>query len=153
LGGTSPDYRDIAGRYFEPDTTLLASVRYQVGEFGVNLQQRYIPESTLDGASLTGHPWIQWEPGLALSQPPKTGQFVIDDNTVASKSYTDLTLTYDGEMSGGQSWQASLSISNLFDEDPPIIAEYNSRFSSQTIAANNYDVYGRRYMLNFRYRF
>jgi outer membrane receptor protein involved in Fe transport len=55
-------------------------------------------------------------------------------------------------MSNGQTWQASLAISNLFDEEPPIIADFGQRFSSQTITPNNFDVYGRRFMLNFRYR-
>jgi outer membrane receptor protein involved in Fe transport len=158
LGGANPDYRDIAGRYFEPDIKLIANVRYEIGAWGINLQQRYIPESTLDGASLVGAPWVQWEPGLVLPNAlpsgllPATGTFTIDDNTVQSKSYTDLTLSYDRDMASGRAWQASLSISNLFDVDPPVLPAFDTRFSSQTVPTNNYDVYGRRFMLNFRYR-
>jgi outer membrane receptor protein involved in Fe transport len=134
---------DLSGTYQEPDFTAVASARYQVGNFGINLQQRYLAESKLNELN-----FVQFEPGLVA--PP--GRITLDDNTVQSKSYTDLTLFYDGEMSNGQTWQASLAISNLFDEEPPIIADFGQRFSSQTITPNNFDVYGRRFMLNFRYR-
>jgi outer membrane receptor protein involved in Fe transport len=51
--------------------------------------------------------------------------------------------------------QASLSISNLLDVDPPVVPTFGQRFSAQSFGSspNNYDVYGRRYMLNFRYSF
>jgi outer membrane receptor protein involved in Fe transport len=72
---------------------------------------------------------------------------------VQSKAYTDLILSYRAEMRTGHNWEASLSISNVFDVDPPIIASFDTRFSSQTVLPNNFDVYGRRYLANFRYRF
>jgi outer membrane receptor protein involved in Fe transport len=151
LSGAVPVTTDLAGRYTEPDTKILATVRYQIGSFGINLQQRYIPESTLDGANPGGPAWVQWEPGVVVGP----GQITVDDNTVQSKSYTDLALFYDTDLDNGRNMQASLSISNLFDVDPPVIAVFSQRFSSQTFGAgpNNYDVYGRRYMLNFRYSF
>jgi outer membrane receptor protein involved in Fe transport len=134
---------DLSGTYQEPDFTALATARYQIGNFGINIQQRYLAESKLNELN-----YVQFEPGLVAP----AGRITLDDNTVQSKSYTDLTFFYDGEMSSGQSWQASLSISNLFDAEPPIIADFGQRFSAQTISPNNFDVYGRRYMLNFRYR-
>ena len=82
-----------------------------------------------------------------------TGVFTVDNNRVQSKSYTDLVLSYDGEMRGGQSWEASLAITNLLDEDPPVIAAFDTRFSSQTTTPNNFDIYGRRFLAGFRYRF
>jgi outer membrane receptor protein involved in Fe transport len=159
LGGAVPDYRDIAGRWFEPDLKLLASVRYDLGPWGINLQERYIPETRLDGglgpvqsAGVDNPNWVQWEPGMNVGALP-TGTFTIDDNTVQSKAYTDLILSYRAEMRTGHNWEASLSISNVFDVDPPIIASFDTRFSSQTVLPNNFDVYGRRYLANFRYRF
>jgi outer membrane receptor protein involved in Fe transport len=97
---------------------------------------------------------VQWEPGIDPGTLPG-GAFTIDDNTVQSKSYTDLTVFYETDVADGRSLQASLAITNLFDIDPPIVAAFNQRFSAQSFGAvpNNYDVYGRRYMLNFRYRF
>lgn len=131
-GGT-PD--DRSGRYDEPDFTAVATLRYQAGAYGINLQERYIPESILN------HMWVE---GVD-----------VDDNTVQSKAYTDLTFLYDAASATGQNWQASFSITNLFDVDPPVIASFSQRFSAQSFGAvsNNYDVYGRRYLLSFRYSF
>jgi outer membrane receptor protein involved in Fe transport len=159
LGGLAPDYRDVAGRWFEPDTKLLANVRYQIGSWGINWQQRYIPETRLDGglnpvqaAGVDGPNWVQWQPGMTVGALP-VGTFTIDDNTVQSKSYSDLILSYNSDMQSGASWEASLSVSNLFDVDPPVIPSFDTRFSSQTVIPNNFDIYGRRFMANFRYRF
>ncbi|HZF31140.1 MAG TPA: TonB-dependent receptor [Gammaproteobacteria bacterium] len=159
LGGAAPDYRNIAGRWFEPDVKLLANVRYGIGPWGINLQERYIPETRLDGgfapvqsAGVDNPNWVQWEPGMNVGTLP-TGTFTIDDNTVQSKAYTDLILSYTAEMRTGHNWEASLSVSNAFDVDPPIIPSFDTRFSSQTVSPNNFDLYGRRYLLNFKYSF
>ena len=45
--------------------------------------------------------------------PLPTGAFTIDDATVDAKSYTDIMLTYDGELNNGRIWQLSLAITNL----------------------------------------
>jgi outer membrane receptor protein involved in Fe transport len=159
LGGSTPDYRDIAGRWYEPDLKLLASVRYSIGAWGVNFQQRYLPETRLDGganpvqaAGVDQPNWVQWEPGMTVGVLP-TGVFTIDDNTVQSKSYTDVVLSYDGEVRTGKPWELSLAITNLLDVDPPVIAAFDTRFSSQQTTANNFDIYGRRFLASFRYRF
>ena len=51
--------------------------------------------------------------------------------------------------------RAAIAISNLFNVDPPVVADFGQRFSSQSpvIAPNNFDVYGRRYLFSFDYRF
>jgi outer membrane receptor protein involved in Fe transport len=130
---------DLSGRYTQPDFTALASVNYRVGAIGIGLQQRYIAESRLDNASLTGPNWIE---GID-----------IDDNSVESQLTTDLTLSYDAELANGRAWQAALSITNVFDTDPPVVASFGQRNSAQNTVPNNFDVYGRRYMMNFRYSF
>ena len=66
--------------------------------------------------------------------------------------YTDLTFSYDRELANGQSWQLALASPNALDEDPPVIAAFDQRFSSQGNPANAYDVYGRRYLMSFSYR-
>jgi outer membrane receptor protein involved in Fe transport len=136
---------DLSGQLAEPENRALLSARYRFGDFGVSWQQRYIGESEINGAVVT---FIQFEPGRV----PGPGQLTIDDATVDAKSYTDLTLTYDREMASGQSWELSLSLTNAFDEDPPVIPSFDQRFSSQGNPANAYDVYGRRWLLGFRYR-
>jgi iron complex outermembrane receptor protein len=135
---------DLSGELSEPDFRALLSARYQFGNFGVNWQQRYMAETGINAATIQ---FIQFEPGRV----PGPGQQTLDDATVQSKMYTDLTFFYDHETANGQ-WQFSLAITNALDEDPPVIASFDQRFSSQGNPANAYDVYGRRYLLNFTYR-
>jgi outer membrane receptor protein involved in Fe transport len=48
-----------------------------------------------------------------------------------------------------------LTVTNLFDTDPPVVASFGQRFSAQGPGStpNDYDVYGRRYSLEFNYSF
>jgi iron complex outermembrane receptor protein len=137
---------DLSGELSEPDFRALASLRYQIGAFGVTWQQRYMSETGLNGPGPINV--LQFEPGLV----PGLNQQTLDDATVQSKMYTDLTFTYDRELANGNSWQLALAITNALDEDPPVIATFDQRFSSQTNPANAYDVYGRRFLMNFSYR-
>jgi len=136
LNGTKLDY---SGAYnatvgaTEPDFRALASARYQIGKFGVDLQQRYMSEVMLNPM------WVEGRD--------------VDDNTIQSKMYTDLSLTFDGDTARGKNWRASLTVTNLFDADPPVIADFGQRFSTQSVSAGNYDYYGRLYSLAFDYKF
>ncbi len=141
-GGTPVD---LSGQLAEPENRALVSARYQFGDFGIGLQQRYIGDSELNNITIQ---FVQFQPGLT----PPAGQLTIDDATIDAKSYTDLSFFYDRELSNGQTWELSLSITNLFDEDPPVIPTFDQRFSSQSNPANAYDVYGQRFLLGFRYR-
>src|SRR5690606_23028963 len=76
---------DLAGLYTEPDFTALATLRYQAGRFGINWQQRYIAESAISVDQ------VEWYPGISVAP----GTITVDNNTVPSKTYTDLTLFYD----------------------------------------------------------
>ncbi len=140
---------DLAGQFDEPDLTAVATARYQIGKWGVNLQQRYIAPSVLSVQN-----YVQFAPGVV----PGPNQFTIDDNTVQSKMYTDLTVSYEHPLNGGHSWDLSLAVTNLLDADPPVIAYFDQRFSAQYAiggggqSGNNFDVYGRRFLLTFRYR-
>ena len=140
---------DLSGELGEPDFRGLMGVRYRVGSFGVGVQERYLASSGINSqpGPVT---YVQFEPGRV----PGPGQLTLDDATVDSKRYTDLTFTYDHDMSGGKSWQLSLAITNATNESPPIIPVFDQRFSSQSnpIGFNAYDVYGRRYLLNFAYK-
>jgi hypothetical protein len=137
---------DLSGELSEPDFRALASLRYQIGAFGVSWQQRYMSETGLNGPGPIT--MLQFEPGLV----PGLNQQTLDDATVQSKMYTDLTFTYDRELANGNSWQLALAITNALDEDPPVIPTFDQRFSAQTNPANAYDVYGRRFLVNFSYR-
>jgi hypothetical protein len=136
---------DNSNRYDEPDFEALASVRYQIGAFGIGWQQRYIPETKLNVQ------WLDWYPGIVLPTP---GTITVDDNTVEGQSVTDLTFSYDASVRNADShWGVSLAISNVFDSDPPVLADFGQRFSSQGIPANAFDVYGRRFLVSFDYNF
>jgi hypothetical protein len=134
---------DLAGELSEPGFRALAGLRYNIGNFGVNWQRRYMAEGINAGTIQ----FIQFEPGRV----PGPNQQTLDDATIQSKMYTDLTFYYDHETANGE-WDLSLAITNALDEDPPVIATFDQRFSSQTNPANAYDVYGRRYLFNFTYR-
>jgi outer membrane receptor protein involved in Fe transport len=141
-----PVTTDSANLYTEPDFEALATIQYRVGAFGTSLQQRYISDSVLNVN------WIQWEPGITLPNP---NAITVDDNTVQSKSYTDLTLFWDAGMVSDARWRVALAITNLLDVDPPVVADFGQRFSSQGaigFGQSSYDFYGRRYLLSFDYR-
>jgi hypothetical protein len=136
---------DNSNLYTEPDLEALASVRYQIGPVGIGLQQRYLAESVRNVQ------WLEWYPGIVLPTP---GTITVDDNTVESQVNTDLTFTYDASLgSSNARWAVSLAVSNLFDVDPPVIADFGQRGSSQTLQPNGYDVYGRRFLVSFDYSF
>jgi hypothetical protein len=120
-------------------------VRYQVGKFGGTWQQRYMAETGINAVTIQ---YRQFEPGLV----PGPNQQTLDDATIQSKMYTDLTFFYDSELSNGRTWQLSLAITNALDKDPPVIPAFDQRFSSQSNPANAYDVYGRRYLLSFTFK-
>ena len=111
---------DNANRFDEPDFEALASVRYQVGAFGVNWQQRYVPETVLNaGCGSNGSP---------ASRCRRRGTITVDDNTVEGQTITDLTFSYDASQRNAEArWGLSFAVSNVFDSDPPVVAEFGQR--------------------------
>lgn len=118
---------DQAGSVNRPEWRASITGSYEIGPYGVRLQQNYIDSTLIN---------IQWIEGRD-----------IDDNTISSQSVTNLALSYTGEGSGNSVWRASLNVNNLFDRDPPVIPSISTRGGSQTVSTN-YDVYGRRYQLS-----
>ena len=139
---------DNAAQLGEPNWRGLVGVRYNVGGFGVQLQERYFGSSGINPPGPVTY--IPFSPGRV----PGPNQVTVDHATVDSKRYTDLTFYYDHQMSSGKSWEVSLAITNAMNEDPPGIPVFDQRFSAQSnpIGFNSYDVYGRRYLLNFTYK-
>ena len=125
LGGTA---LDVAGALGSPDVTGNATLSYSVGPYNVRLQQRYITSTTRD---------IRWKEGVD-----------VDDNSVASGNYTNMQVGYTTEREDGSTWRISLNVTNLFDRSPPIVANYSTAGTAQSIP-NGYDLYGRRYQLSF----
>jgi iron complex outermembrane receptor protein len=115
-----------------PDWQGTFSLSYDRGPLSATVQERYISSGTYDATFVQG--------------------VDIDDNTVASAAYTNLEVSYKGEMSGRSTWQTYLNVTNLFDKDPPLVATWGFTGSTQT-NSGLFDIYGRRYNLGVRLNF
>ena len=124
-----------AGSTGTPDFTALITSTYSLGPWSVMLQGRFIEATTLTAG--TGF----WIAGVDA-----------DDVTVASNTWLNGQIAYNGEMANGAAWNVAFNVQNLFDRNPPIWASYGSRGGSQTVS-DNYDVEGRRYQLSLNYNF
>jgi hypothetical protein len=117
-----------------PENTAVATLRYGVGPWSATWQQRYISDTLVN---------VNWVEGVD-----------VDNNTIPTYSFTNLSFRYDGEsMIGGGDWSASLAINNAFDKNPPIIPGSFNRVGSQTNSGLGYDEFGRRYQLTLTMSF
>jgi hypothetical protein len=122
---------EFAGSQGYPELTANVTASYNFGRWMVQLQERYIDSVLLNRT---------WVEGVD-----------IDDNSVASQSWTNLVLRYSKNVASGGRWSASLNIQNLFDDNPPVIAANGGgRFGAQ-ITSNTYDVWGRRFQFSLNY--
>ena len=112
-----------------PEITGNVTFNYNVGPVGLQLQGRYISGDKLRRT---------WVEGVD-----------VDDNYVASSTWWNSTVRYNGELNNGATWNVGLNVLNIFDRDPPIIA---GSLGNQG-ASNQYDVYGRRYNLSLNVNF
>lgn len=67
----------------------------------------------------------------------------VDNNRIASMTWFNGRIGYNGELASGSTWNVGLNIQNIFDREPPIFGWTN----------NTYDQYGRRYNLSFNYSY
>lgn len=82
--------------------------------------------------------------------PTKIEGIDTNDNSVPTIAYTDLTASYKlGKFGGDQ--ELFVSISNLFDQDPPVDTNNPTSFSSPT--STSYDRIARYYTTGIRFRF
>ncbi len=72
------------------------------------------------------------------------------DNDIPSVFYLDARFNYDFDLAGSEA-QVYLSVTNLLDKDPPVVAQYSffTAAATQTFTALH-DVLGRRYTLGIR---
>lgn len=130
--GSNGSQDDFTGSLGNPEFTSNITANYSVGPYSVQLQGRYID------SVLRSRRWVE---GVD-----------VDDNTVPSSTWWNARLAYNGETSGGATWNVGFNIQNLFDRNPPIVPSFSSRGGSQQ-TPNSYDVFGRRYALNVNYNF
>ncbi|MEY4641718.1 MAG: hypothetical protein RLZZ227_1712, partial [Pseudomonadota bacterium] len=126
---------DVAGGTGTPKFTALLTSTYSLGPWSMMLQARHIDQTKLGGG---GALWIE---GVD-----------VDDVTVASNTWFNGQLSYNGETATGSAWNVALNVQNLFDRNPPVQPSFGSRGGSQTVS-DNYDVEGRRYQLSVNYSF
>ena len=105
-------------------------MNYNVGPYGVSLQGRYRGESIIN---------TSWVEGVD-----------VDDNTVPSYTFWNMTFSYNGKTQSGATWRVGLNVQNIFDKGPDPVQNVSTRFAIQALTG---DLYGRRYNLNFNYSF
>jgi iron complex outermembrane recepter protein len=107
------------------------SIAYTIGPWTAQLSEEWISKSKLN---------TQWVEGRD-----------VDDNMLPNYLNTDFKLGYAGDMVGDHSYDVALYVTNVFDKDPMIIPNYNSRNGSQVVS-NSFDAYGRTYALGMNFR-
>ena len=133
LGAPKVDRAGDIGTQELPEFKVTTNLTYNRGPFTAFVQARFIDDSKLDARDTEG--------------------VTISDNTVDSVLYTDARISYGRDLDNGARWEVFGSVTNLFDEDPPVVAGF-SGFTLQSSQANLslHDVLGRRYTVGFRYQ-
>ena len=131
-------YTNFVKRISTPEFTALATLNYNIADYGIMLQTTYYDSTLSNGNNegLTG-PTSNWVEGVD-----------VDDNTVASQTVFNLAFTYGRDLNNGGDWQVGFNINNLFDRDPPIIAGAGGQALS-----NSHEQFGRRYQLSLNMNF
>jgi outer membrane receptor protein involved in Fe transport len=139
--GTARDERagDV-GTAGLPKNKVTTSLRYARGPVSVFLQERYIDGGVNDRT-------------LVESATRLTGRTTIDNNTVSSVTYTDLTFSYSGGKSGGTPWETFLTVNNLTNEPPPATYPVVGRAGVPGPNSLLYDTVGRRFVAGVRVNF
>ncbi len=112
-----------------PEDKVTTSVTYARGPWSVFLQGRYIGGGTMNRNFTEG--------------------VDVDDNSVSSVSYTDLTFRFSGR-DGGAPWQVFFTANNLFNEPPPATYAGLGRAGVGGPSSVLFDTIGRRYTAGVR---
>lgn len=132
LGAAKVDFAGDVGVSEFPDFKFTTSVTWDQGPFSAFLQARYIGDGLYDARDIEG--------------------VTISDNSVDSVLYTDARVAFGKDLTNGNHWEIFGSITNLFDEEPPVVPGFSS-FSGQASQTNPsiHDILGRRYTVGFRF--
>ncbi|MDR0779788.1 MAG: TonB-dependent receptor [Pseudomonadales bacterium] len=115
LGGTAQNTAGVVGM---PKLTSNITATYSIENWSVQLQARYVDSVKRNRT---------WTEGID-----------VDDNSVASMSWFNGRIGYNGKLQSGASWTAALNVSNLLNREPPLFGGTNG----------TYDQFGRRYNLS-----
>lgn len=123
-----------------PKDKVTTNLRYARGPVSIFLQERYIGGGTNDRR-------------LVESATRIAGVTTIEDNSVNSVMYTDLTFNYSGGRSGGTPWETFFTVNNLLDEAPPDMYSTVGRAGVGGPNSLIYDTIGRRFVAGVRVNF
>ncbi len=123
-----------------PESKVTTSLRYARGPWSIFLQERYIGGGANDRR-------------LVESNTRIPGRTTIDNNTVDSVLYTDLTVNFSGGGDGGMPWETFLTVNNLTNEAPPDMYGVLGRAGVPGPNTFLYDTIGRRFVAGVRLNF
>jgi hypothetical protein len=115
-----------------PEWSGLLSTSYGLGNWNFSLSANYYDTTMVN---------TTWVEGID-----------VDDNSVASMTWWNGRLAYDGELDGGATYSIAFNVQNMFDKMPSVVPSVNTRGGSQTTRANH-EVFGRAYQLSANFRF
>ena len=123
-----------------PKDKFTTSLRYARGPISIFLQERYV------GGGVNDHTKVE-----ATTRLP--GLVTIDDNTVSSVMYTDLSFSFTGGKSGATPWETFLTVNNLTNAEPPATYQVVGRAGVAGPNTYLYDTLGRRFTAGVRVNF
>ena len=132
-----------------PKNKATTNLTYARGPISVFLQERYV------GGGVNDHTRVESTVHSIPAAPgaPAVPQ-TIDDNSVDSVLYTDLTFGYSaGGKGGGMRWDTFLTVNNLTNETPPATYQIVGRAGVAGPNTYLYDTLGRRYTVGVRVNF
>jgi iron complex outermembrane recepter protein len=132
LGKTDDLVGAIGNCGTNPKIRARLSAKYDVGRFGLYVQERYIASGKRNPNYATG--------------------VDISDNKVPAIFYTDLTFTYDLPTLREGDGEVYFNVTNALDKDPPPTNSNRGRSWVDPTQQALYDLLGRRYTLGVRYK-
>ena len=87
----------------------------------------------------------------ACPNPVPAGLQTMDQNHMPSYYLANLSMSYALYKNGGSSAELYFNVDNVFDKDPPLVAESGVTYNPMT-EASIYDTYGRSFRLGLRFK-
>ncbi len=132
-----------------PDWKANVSGTYTLGNWSLLIAEEYISRSKINTTFIDA---ADYAAGRVLVNGATKAFPEVDDNWLPSYFNTNARLGYHFEDGDGHEWDVSLFVTNLLDKHPMVIPSNATRGGSQTVS-NNFDAYGRRYVLGVNFRF
>ena len=143
--GTNGAY---AASFGPPDWLYRLSAMYQIDALTLNLVGRGVSSGTYNDRSYIG---------CSSNCPPSTPEAVtINDNHIDGAFYVDASANYAFDIGGDNTLALQLTVVNLMNEDPVLVANGPSGRSTAAfpqVTRNYYDVLGRTFRLSLRATF